>query len=626
MWRLKAIKRKEVNLKVVFSAIILFLLLAVFIVGFYYLVLPPKLVQATPNSEQIDLKGRIEFTFNKPIDRNRITYEISPSVRGQIDFGSPLYQTHLTKSISFNPEEYFQPNTKYSLRIKNVGSFYNKKSREYSLDFQTKNIPEIQGFSIKNEQADLPPNANIEAFLDQPKLNFIDYNFSIEPKCDLMVSYDEISRKYLISASNGFAQGQKYTLRAQQIFNSGDQGTLNKEPLVLNFSAKNAPGIRSYSPSGSNVFVESDTILINFSDEMNKGDVLNNIKILPNPKGIWEWTDSKTLKYKLNEKLQYETAYNIKINKGTKDNSGGFLADDTNLPFYTIGRVKVSAVSPKNNSTGINTNATIQISFNQAVDHSSAQSSFSITPQITGGYTWQGEKLIFTPNTALAKNIFYKITIASGIKSIHGLDSSQNFESRFETEITSTILDVSQDYQDKPLSCEAASLKMALRYKGVDVSENDIMNIIGYDPTLHSGNTWGNPYNAFVGDINGRQNTTGYGVYWDPIAKAANQWRSAKAFSGWTAQDLAREINNGNPIMTWGIYGSGYYDPWYTPDGVKIDAWKGEHARTVIGFKGTVENPTEFILNDPYGGKLTWSTSKLLSDWGKFNYSGVVVY
>ena len=83
---------------------------------------------------------------------------------------------------------------------------------------------------------------------------------------------------------------------------------------------------------------------------------------------------------------------------------------------------------------------------------------------------------------------------------------------------------------------------MALNYRGAIVSETDIMNIVGYDPTIRNGNVWGDPYTAFVGDINGRQDTTGYGVYWDPIARAARTWRNATAFTGWTSGQAAEQL------------------------------------------------------------------------------------
>lgn len=186
-------------------------------------------------------------------------------------------------------------------------------------------------------------------------------------------------------------------------------------------------------------------------------------------------------------------------------------------------------------------------------------------------------------------------------------------------------LSVAQDYQDAPLSCEAAALKMALAAKGVKVSESDIMKIVGYDSTPHQGGVWGNPHNAFVGNIAGKQDTTGYGVYWEPIARAAQHWRTARTLTNGTVTDLTAAIDAGNAVVIWGTLGHAYRDDWVAPDGTKITAWKGEHARTLIGYIGTQAQPTSFIINDPVVGRVTWSTATLLANWSAFNRSAVVV-
>lgn len=190
---------------------------------------------------------------------------------------------------------------------------------------------------------------------------------------------------------------------------------------------------------------------------------------------------------------------------------------------------------------------------------------------------------------------------------------------------TQRILSVALDYQDQPLSCEAAALKMALAGQGVHVSEKQIMDIVGYDPTPHRGDVWGNPNAAFVGNIAGKQNTTGYGVYWDPIARAAKHWRPARVITNSSAAALAQEIYAGHPVIIWGTLGYAYRDDWKTPAGGTVVAWKGEHARTVIGVIGPAANPTSFIINDPVAGRLTWSTATLLTNWNRFSRSGVVI-
>ena len=194
-----------------------------------------------------------------------------------------------------------------------------------------------------------------------------------------------------------------------------------------------------------------------------------------------------------------------------------------------------------------------------------------------------------------------------------------------ESEIT--ILDIPLDWQDKSLSCEAASLKMALHSKGVIVSEDEIMEKIGYDPTPHAAGIWGDPYQAYVGEIDGKMCGTGYGVYWEPVAKAANSWRQARVISGGNLEDLTREIELGNPVVVWGALPVDSLTDcsWSTPAGKYIKAFKETHVRLVVGFMGEAKNPSKIIINDPLSGVLYWPADFFLTNWKTFGYSGVVI-
>ena len=190
-----------------------------------------------------------------------------------------------------------------------------------------------------------------------------------------------------------------------------------------------------------------------------------------------------------------------------------------------------------------------------------------------------------------------------------------------------TLINVAPDWQDHRLSCEAASLKMALAAKGVFVSEGEIMQKIGFDRTPHRDGIWGDPYKAFVGNIDGKICSSGYGVYWPVVAKAASNWRPAEARSNWKLKDLTEEIVLGNPVVVWGsLPVRTLHDcSWHTPEGKYIKAIREDHVRVVIGFIGSPERPSKIILNDPLSGRVYWSTSYFLTNWKAFDYSGVVI-
>src|SRR5713226_8248998 len=74
---------------------------------------------------------------------------------------------------------------------------------------------------------------------------------------------------------------------------------------------------------------------------------------------------------------------------------------------------------------------------------------------------------------------------------------------------TERVLDIKIHYQEHNLTCEAAALKMALAYEGIDVDE---MTLIGYmtrDPSPARFDAhghliaWGDPAQGFVGNPDG---------------------------------------------------------------------------------------------------------------------------
>lgn len=206
-------------------------------------------------------------------------------------------------------------------------------------------------------------------------------------------------------------------------------------------------------------------------------------------------------------------------------------------------------------------------------------------------------------------------------------DSPSEHEEDPGTDIEVIMLDIDLDWQDQALSCEAASLKMALAGKGIFVSEDKIMEKIGYDVRGRREEVWGDPNKGYVGDIDGKICVTGYGVHWGPVAKAANYWRDSEVFSNWELKDLIKEIQVGNPIVVWGVMPNRELNDcsWVTQEGKNIRTFKETHVRTVIGFVKEQGRVSQLIINDPFAGRLYWSTSFFLENWSVFNRSGVVV-
>ncbi|MBI2577297.1 MAG: C39 family peptidase [Candidatus Wildermuthbacteria bacterium] len=191
------------------------------------------------------------------------------------------------------------------------------------------------------------------------------------------------------------------------------------------------------------------------------------------------------------------------------------------------------------------------------------------------------------------------------------------------------LLPIPVDWQDSPLSCEAASLKMALGYKGEKVKESDIMDRVGYSyPIARQGVVWGDPNQGFVGNIEGQMCTTGFGVFWDPLVFAAQQWRPSEIIKSGTLKDITKTIDSGDPIVVWGRLPVTQMTDcsWVTPQGVFVKAFKETHVRLVVGYIGSPDQPHTIILNDPLSGRLYWPAGKFMSNWEVYGRTGVIVH
>ncbi len=190
-------------------------------------------------------------------------------------------------------------------------------------------------------------------------------------------------------------------------------------------------------------------------------------------------------------------------------------------------------------------------------------------------------------------------------------------------------LAVPYHHQQHTLSCEVASLMMALNYKGIKVTENELIQRLPIsDPgSRRQDNTWGDPNLGFVGNINGRMPNTGYGVYEQPIYDLATKYRPAKIIANGTLADLITELSNNNPIIVWGVVVGRSKDiSWKTPEGKIITAQLDEHARTLIGFTGQSDSPQLMILLDPLYGEVRLKVADFLKNWELLEKKAVVIY
>jgi uncharacterized protein YvpB len=187
--------------------------------------------------------------------------------------------------------------------------------------------------------------------------------------------------------------------------------------------------------------------------------------------------------------------------------------------------------------------------------------------------------------------------------------------------------------QDLALDCESAALEVALAVHNIDVPQDRIFASLPQDPraVVRGSNglpvRWGDPYHAFVGDVNGYEpDFTGYGVYYPPIVAAAEKFGAvAQGFTGWTVAAIEAQVRMGNSVVVWLTSDFKPHVPrfWTAWDGTRVPWAIGEHAVPVIGFD-PVQNTITFV-DVLYGVERTMSTQAFAAALTTFDGMGVVV-
>ena len=110
--------------------------------------------------------------------------------------------------------------------------------------------------------------------------------------------------------------------------------------------------------------------------------------------------------------------------KVTVSASGGGKTHEIKLDLKIVGDTtppNLNTNFPVDNDKDVNVNSNITITFSKDMNKSSVESGFSISPNVTGTFIWDGNlKLIFTPTSDLEEGQTYKITISKDVKDLAG--------------------------------------------------------------------------------------------------------------------------------------------------------------------------------------------------------------
>lgn len=596
----------------------------------------PKIAFTDPTDGYIaqDLANPITIEFTNPISRTDIKVSFNPTIEGDLKFVKSPFGEHFIRKIIFQPKVTLKPNTNYLANISNIHSVAGfDDPYNFSFKFKTINLPKVAATFPQAGVQELSVKDSIYLKLNYPNNYAANFSFNLVPQTAFSATLNDSHSAYIIKPNFPLKHSTSYELTVEKSeisYDLANKKILSEGNKILDqkvvFTTLTEPKVSYVSASGDTA--ARGPITITFNKDMLRSSVEEKLTATTLADYNLVWNDNKNLVITPKAELAYGTTYTITFGAGTQSLDGSYFETDYTHTFTTIGNVKVGQFSPANGATGVKIGSKILVYFNQAVDKNSAQAHFSITPNVSGSFGWDGNTLIFSPTANLNYLESYTVTISSGIKSISALDSVSNFSATFKTADLYEIIKLSVPiYKQKySLSCEFANMSMVLAFKGIGRSEDQLIAETNFDNTPKTETTWGDPSAGFVGSVNGTYFVDGYGAYYPVVAGVLSRYRAAESHVGWNLTSLLKEVKAGNPAIIWSCLICNGPRYWNASDGKQIYAYEYYHLLTVVGYTGKPENPETITVNDSiYGRQLTWSKSQFLSKWASMNNTAIVV-
>jgi uncharacterized protein YvpB len=167
---------------------------------------------------------------------------------------------------------------------------------------------------------------------------------------------------------------------------------------------------------------------------------------------------------------------------------------------------------------------------------------------------------------------------------------------------------------------------MALTHQGINLSQDQILAELGADRRGEyvdsSGRVrWGNPYETFVGNVNGSEsNFTGYGTYYPPLVRIARAHGARIiAYGSMSAATVYARVIAGHPVVAFATWDWAWHPrhDYLSFDGQWIPfigPYNASHVYTVVGV-----SPSSVLIDDPIRGQYWISKGSFQAGYSDFN-------
>lgn len=560
----------------------------------------------------------IDVTFSAPVVYKTLAVHTNPPLDFTVEEKGYLWNLlPFGTTLTIVPKTTLPPGESIMVYLANMeGPITKGYGGEQLLEMKVEN-PEVSLVNPPDKSENVAATQKITFSLSAPILSKDEWTIKSDPAHPF--SLEQIDKKTLqANPDEPMRQGTMYKLTLSQspIVTQRSDKTIVKQlekrtKSEIQVSTVKAAFVSAFTPIG-NAVNPDDPILLTFDQPMKQNTLEKFIRISPEVKLRHSWDDKNNTLTIKHDTFAKDTEYTLTLAKGVETQKGGTIDSDATFRFRTAGPLTLVDVNPADGDKNAQTNQSIILTFDQQIPDS-IKDHITISPDIPGSYIINDNVVELKLKNDLPYNTTYTIRIAADAPSRYGLPSKAEKAISFTTKPDQIALDVPMYRQQTNFTCNIAAARMLLSYRGISVTEQNLIDKIGIGGKRGSGN----PHKGYVDD---------FGTFWEAVIKGVTQYRGARLITSGTITDLTDELKKGNPVMTWGQ--NGWSDPhdisWRATDGTFIKAVNGMHSMVVRGYIGSSQNPTKMLINDPWRGQYELETSEFLRRWSYYKVAMVI--
>ena len=293
----------------------------------------------------------------------------------------------------------------------------------------------------------LPLDAPLVLTFDQPMDQAsVEAAITISPAVEGAFTWSGERSISLLPASGEWPRGQHYRLTvdtgARNI-----EGTPLAESVAFEFQTVGFVTVSQVMPAPDSEELDPDTTVTVVFDRpvvpltaLNRqGELPDPLTFVPPVRGKGEWLNTSIYLFRPAEGLAPATHYKARVAAGLTDTTGGLLAEDYVWEFTTI-RPAVVEFWPYNKFAYVGPSDVISVTFNQPMDHASAEERFTLEADgepVAGTFRWRGgetaiapETMVFVPVEPLPRDATLVATVAAGALAAKGNMGTLKAETR----------------------------------------------------------------------------------------------------------------------------------------------------------------------------------------------------